>query len=332
MQQRDKFPLLGPEAAGIRVHQHIPQFLVLGRTLFQHQMVLLQRLFRHGRSPHIGRGQPLQDGKLAAPLVNVDTAAVVELPVDAVAALAAGQLEIVVQHLNVFVQLGKIRDLPVGQRAVPVGQQVVAKIHDGLHFQPPPGAVGAVAVVVLHGIPQQCQVVAPAQHAVHGLHGTALPDVDAQLLHGGRLLQEIHRRIGGVGRVGQHHPQLGAALPLLFHAGIQPVHLLQHPGGLLNKMPPLLGGDHPCGRPLKNAEVVLFFQVLPGFAHVGLGGVQLLGRRTYRALFHNGHQVAQFGDVQFSLSFSAKYGFIVSACGRPCQAAVDAPAPPPYNR
>ena len=55
-------------------------------------MVLFQRPLWHGRSPHIGRGQPLQDGKLAAPLVNVDTAAVVELPVDAVAALAAGQL------------------------------------------------------------------------------------------------------------------------------------------------------------------------------------------------------------------------------------------------
>ena len=39
----------------------------------------------------------------------------------------------------------------------------------------------------------------------------------------------------------------GAALLLLLHAPVQPVHLPQHPLGLLNEMPPLLRGDHAGG-------------------------------------------------------------------------------------
>ena len=47
--------------------------------------------------------------------------------------------------------------------------------------------------------------------------------------------------------MGDHYPQFGAALLLLLHAPVQPVHLPQHPLGLLDKMPPLLRGDHAGG-------------------------------------------------------------------------------------
>mgnify|MGYP007134712912 FL=1 len=60
------------------------------------------------------------------------------MPAHTVAALLAGQLEIIVEDLHILVQLRQVADLLPGQRAVPVGQQAVFKIHNGFHFQAPP--------------------------------------------------------------------------------------------------------------------------------------------------------------------------------------------------
>ena len=122
VEQIHKGLLLGAQAALVRVDQHIPHLLALGRALLQHQMVLLQCPAGHGRCPHVGRGQPLQDRELAAPLIHVDTAFRVDMPAHTVAALLAGQLEIIVEDLHILVQLRQVADLLPGQRAVPVGQ------------------------------------------------------------------------------------------------------------------------------------------------------------------------------------------------------------------
>ena len=78
VQQLHKQLLLRLQGLPLRVHQHVPHLLLLRRAAVQRQMVLLQRALRHGGRPHIGRGQVLQNGELAAPLVDMDAAAVVE--------------------------------------------------------------------------------------------------------------------------------------------------------------------------------------------------------------------------------------------------------------
>ena len=137
MEQIHKGLLLGAQAALVRVDQHIPHLLALGRALLQHQMVLLQCPAGHGRCPHVGRGQPLQDRELAAPLIHMDTALRVDMPAHTVAALLAGQLEIIVEDLHILVQLRQVADLLPGQRAVPVGQQGGKKLLVG-HGTPDP--------------------------------------------------------------------------------------------------------------------------------------------------------------------------------------------------
>ena len=230
----------------------------------------------------------------------MDAAAVVDVPAHAVATVFAGELEIVVHDLHIMVQLSEVFHLVLCQWAVPVGEQAVLELHHRLHFQAPAGAVVDVVVVVLGGIPQQRQVIAPAQHEVQRLHGAAFPDVDAELVGPGGFFQEIHRRIGGVGGMGDHHPQLGAALPGVVGIFGQAVYLFQHPRGLLDEPPPLLGGDHAGGRALKDAQAVFPFQILQRFADVGLGGVELLCRSAHRAPFLNGNEITQFCDVQSS--------------------------------
>ena len=76
-------------------------------------MELLQCPPGHGRSPHIGRRHPLQDRELAAPLIHMHPAAVIDMPADAVAAVLAGQLEIIVEDLHILVQLRKVVDSAV---------------------------------------------------------------------------------------------------------------------------------------------------------------------------------------------------------------------------
>ena len=143
-------------------------------------------------------------------------------------------------------------------------------------------------------------MVPPPQHEVQRVHGAALPHVHPQLLALGRLLQKVHCRIGRIGGVGQGHPQFGADT-LLAGVCIQPIHLLQHPLGLGNELPSLLGGDHAGGAALKNADAILLFQIFQGLAHVGLGGVHLFCRRRHRAPLHNGHQITQFRDIHSRL-------------------------------
>ena len=74
VEQVDKGLLFGEECAVVGVDQHVPHDLTLGGALPQHQMELVQRPLGHGGGPHIGRGQLLQDGELAAPLVDMDAA------------------------------------------------------------------------------------------------------------------------------------------------------------------------------------------------------------------------------------------------------------------
>ena len=121
------------------------------------------------------------------------------MPAHTVAALLAGQLEIIVEDLHILVQLRQVADFLPGQRAVPVGQQTVFKIHNGFHFQAPPGAVMGIVLVILHGVPQQSQMIPLPQDMIQRLHGAALPDVDVEPLNGCCPLQIIHRRIGGIG-------------------------------------------------------------------------------------------------------------------------------------
>ena len=83
----------------------------------------------------------------------MDAAAVVDVPAHAVAAVFAGELEVVVQDLHIMVQLGEVFHLVLCQRAVPVGEKPVFELHHRLHFQAPAGAVVDVVVVVLGGIP-----------------------------------------------------------------------------------------------------------------------------------------------------------------------------------
>ena len=176
-------------------------------------------------------------------------------------------------------------------------------------------------------------MIAPAQHEVQRLHGAALPDVDAELVGPGGFFQEIHRRIGGVGGVGDHHPQLGAALPGVVGIFGQAVYLFQHPRGLLDEPPPLLGGDHAGGRALKDAQAVFPFQILQRLADVGLGGVELLCRSAHRAPFLNGNEITQFCDVQSSSPpVNADSTLFLSARRQACQAAVDASKSGAYNK
>ena len=100
--------------------------------------------------------------------------------------------------------------------------------------------------------------------------------------------------------MGDHHPQLGAALPGVVGIFGQAVYLFQHPCGLLDEPPPLLGGDHAGGGALKDADVILLFQIFQRLADVGLGGVELLCRSAHRAPFLNGNEITQFCDVQSS--------------------------------
>ena len=144
-------------------------------------MILLQRPPGHGRRPHIGIGQVLQDGELAAPLVHMDAAVRVRMPAQA-AVLAAGQLEITVQDLHIAVQLGDIGHLALCQRAFPVGQQPVFKLHHRLPVQAVTVAVTVVVILVLLRVAQQGQMVAPPQHMVQSFHGAGFPDMHPQLL------------------------------------------------------------------------------------------------------------------------------------------------------
>ena len=97
--------------------------------------------------------------------------------------------------------------------------------------------------------------------------------------------------------MGQHHPQLGAAALLAAGVQIQPVHLVQHPLGLLDEMPALLGRDHSGGRALKDTDAVFLFQILERLAHIGLGGIQLFCRSGDGAPLADGHQITQFRDI-----------------------------------
>ena len=255
------------------------------------------------------------------------------MPAHTVAALLAGQLKVVVQNLHILVQFGQVAHLVPGQRAVPVGEQLIFKVHHRLHLQPPPGAVVGVVLIVLHRIAQQRQVIAPPQHEIQRLHRAALPDVDVHPLQMHRLFQIIHRRIGRIGRMGQHHPQLRAALLLFLDAPAQAVHIFQHPLGLLDEPPPLLGGDHAGGGALKDADVILLFQIFQRLADVGLGRIQLLCRSAHRPPLHDGDQIAQFCNVQALLSFWRRvepFCPIVSAPAPGCQ--VDGSASGLYNK
>jgi len=158
-------------------------------------------------------------------------------------------------------------------------------------------------LIVLHGVPQQRQMIAPPQHEIQRLHRAALPDVDVHLFQMGRLFQIVHRRVGRIGGMGQHHSQFGAALLLLLHAPAQQIHIFQHPLGLFDEPPPLLGGDHAGGRALKDPDLVLFLQVFQRLADVGLGRIQLLCRGADRAPLHDRNQIPQFCNVQALLSF-----------------------------
>ena len=114
----------------------------------------------------------------------------------------------------------------------------------------------------------------------------------------------------------------GLPLPRQSACGVsvQPVHLLQHPLGLLDEVPSLFGGDHAGGRALKHADAVFLFQVLQCLAHVGLGGVHLLCRRAHRAPLHDGHQITKFRNIHAVPPFCVIL-FIVSIPLPHCQAA-----------
>ena len=159
-------------------------------------------------------------------------------------------------------------------------------------------------------------MIAPPQHMVQCFHGAGFPDMHPQLLAVCHLLQKIHRRVGSVGGVGQHHPQLRtAALPA---AGIQiqPVHLVQHPLCLPDKMPSLFGGDHAGGRALKDADAVFLFQILECLAHIGLGRIQLLCRRAHGAPLADGHQITQFRNIHVTAPCSKNHSYFIKPGGR----------------
>ena len=173
-------------------------------------------------------------------------------------------------------------------------------------------------------------MVALPQHKVQSFNGTTLPDMHPQLLAAGCLLQKIHRRIGGVGGMGQHHPQLGAAA-LLVRLLLQLVHLLQHPLRLPDEPFALLGGDHTRGGALKDAQPVFLFQILQRLAHIGLRRVQLLCRRRHRPPFHDGYQIPQFRNIHELLRVVCSHNRIVTISPRRCQAGENKPsqsAPP----
>ena len=245
----------------------------------------------------------------------MDAAVRVRMPAQA-AVLAAGQLEITVQDLHIAVQLGDIGHLALCQRAFAVGQQPVFKLHHRLPVQAVTVAVAAVIILILLRVAQQGQMIAPPQYMVQRFHGAGFPDMHPQLLAVCHLLQKIHRRVGSVGGVGQHHPQFRtAALPA---AGIQiqPVHLVQHPLCLPDKMPSLFGGDHAGGRALKDADAVFLFQILERLAHIGLGRIQLLCRRAHGAPLADGHQITQFRNIHVTAPCSKNHSYFIKPGGR----------------
>ena len=63
-----------------------------------------------------------------------------------------------------------------------------------------------IVLVILHGVPQQSQMIPLPQDMIQCLHGAALPDVDVHLFQMSRLFQLVHRRVGRIGGMGQHHP------------------------------------------------------------------------------------------------------------------------------
>ena len=133
--------------------------------------------------------------------------------------------------------------------------------------------------------------------------------------------------------MGDHHPQLGAALPGVVGIFGQAVYLFQHPRGLLDEPPPLLSGDHAGGRALKDAQAVFLFQILQRLADVGLGGVELLCRSAHRPPFLDRNEITQFRDVQSPSSpCQRRFPSILSAQRQTCQAVVDGPDRPAYNK
>ena len=159
-------------------------------------------------------------------------------------------------------------------------------------------------------------MIAPPQHMVQCFHGAGFPDMHPQLLAVCHLLQKIHRRVGSVGGVGQHHPQLRTAALPAAGVQIQPVHLVQHPLCLPDKMPSLFGGDHAGGRALKDADAVFLFQILERLAHIGLGRIQLLCRRAHRAPLADGHQITQFRNIHVTAPCSKNHSYFIKPGGR----------------
>ena len=120
--------------------------------------------------------------------------------------------------------------------------------------------------------------------------------------------------------MGDHHPQLGAALPGVVGVLGEAVHLFQHPRGLLDEPTSLLSGDHAGGGALEDAQPVFLFQILQRLADVGLRRVQLLCRRRHRPPFHDGYQIPQFRNVHELLRVVCSHNRIVTISPRRCQA------------
>ncbi len=147
------------QAALVRVDQHIPHLLALGRALLQHQMVLLQCPAGHGRCPHVGRGQPLQDRDWLHRSYTWMRRSGLTCQRTPSPPSSPGSWKSSWRISIYLSSSDRSRYRLPGQRAVPVGQQTVFKIHNGFHFQAPPGAVMGIVLVILHGVPQQSQMI-----------------------------------------------------------------------------------------------------------------------------------------------------------------------------